>query len=691
MSEVVSRIGRPTRAYVLPAVWAGVALVAYLASTLLHDVYYGIPDSIPVSTIAASCEPGTGRATCDVVIVRLNPGRFYVSTVDRASTLTVVATGVGAIVRPNVVLVRPEVRGGLSVDGYDGAATASARDGETRQAGERVLIDVRADRSRSQRITFRAASADASIVISELGFFADGRALLPPAGRLFDRVSTVSFYSTYAAMATLLVCAFVAAAAWLAPGALARPAPWIVGSLCVAICVLDLGTMFSPHWSRDIRSMYGAELVHSGANGNLTGGLYEGSRILQGLGQTTEADTVSWHRMPGYGLLCAFAGVVGRTTDVVEIAMVVILLQTLLYGAAVGIFVCVARRMFGVPIACLLGLLIALLPKQLNYTEVDSIIAPICLLVLSAIIALLATRPLRQPPSLRPWIVVNAAFAMWFLMRNDVLPGWFVVSAALAGWHWRGVVVPLTLVAAIALPWALYKRQYRHEFNLMPTNAGEVLFLSLCEVPGAFPYECTDAGYIAWANRFSGGAPSSQRASNLAITEVVRHWVTYPVHFAFMVVVKLRRCVIDESWPGFRTRLSALYSGFLRQGLFACLLTLVAVSIAVDHQRRRSMLLGWPLLLNMPIFLIVFDSAGRFYAAAAVSLIVAAVPLLFERGFASQVRRHPFRGAIVLGCVVLFVLGGPRVEGWVQTHDSLHYWAPLLDPGRSTLQFRVAR
>jgi hypothetical protein len=103
------------------------------------------------------------------------------------------------------------------------------------------------------------------------------------------------------------------------------------------------------------------------------------------------------------------------------------------------------------------------------------------------------------------------------------------------------------------------------------------------------------------------------------------------------------------------------------------------------------MLLGWPLFLNMPIFLIVFDSAGRFYAAAAVSLIVTAVPLLFERGFAIQLRRHGWRAAVVVGCAALFMAGGPRVEAWVQANDALHYWAPLLDPGRSTIPFVVAR
>ena len=74
-----------------------------------------------------------------------------------------------------------------------------------------------------------------------------------------------------------------------------------------------------------------------------------------------------------------------------------------------------------------------------------------------------------------------------------------------------------------------------------------------------------------------------------------------------------------------------------------------------------------------------------------VSLIVTAVPLLFERGFAVQLRRHGWRAAVVVGCAALFMAGGPRVEAWVQANDALHYWAPLLDPGRSTIPFVVAR
>ena len=226
----------------------------------------------------------------------------------------------------------------------------------------------------------------------------------------------------------------------------------------------------------------------SPVGGNVTAGLYEGARLAQGLGQTIAPGVAQWHRMPGYGWFCAAAAVLGRTTDVIEIAMIVVLLQVLLYSVAVGLFVSVARPLFGLPIATLVGVLIILLPKQVSQTEVDSIIAPISLLVLSALVVHLSQPSDGGGPPLRAFLLVNAACALWFAVRNDVLPGWIGLSVALAGRRWWRLVVPLVLMASIALPWALYKRQYRHEFNLMPTNTGEVLLLSLCEAPGSFPY-----------------------------------------------------------------------------------------------------------------------------------------------------------------------------------------------------------
>jgi hypothetical protein len=649
-------------------------------------VYHGIPPSIPVSTIAASCQPDAGLTTCDVGFVRLNPGRFYIRTQGPAASVTITVGDPAAVAQAHVLLVRTEP-GRLIVDADTDPANTDAFGGEVRQAGERIIIPVPRPAPAWNRITFVPAWSGAPVVVSELGFFAGEQGLLRSNRQPFPWIPGSNVLSPVVAAMTLAVCALVVIAAWLAPGVMKRPSPWLVALLCASVCLLELGTLFSPYSTLDLRSSYGADLI-SPSSANLTGGPWEGSRLVQGLGQTIVPGIVQWHRMPGYGLFCALAAILGGTTDVVEIAMVVILLQVILYSVSVGTFVGVARRVFDLHVACLLGVLITLLPKQLNYTEVDSIIAPISLIVLSALVIYLANTHAGKQSPFRVFLLVNAAFALWFLMRNDVLPGWIVVSAALAGRRWWRLLLPVVLMLTIALPWALYKRQYRHEFNLLPTNAGEVLFLSLCEVPGAFPYECTDDGYFEWARRVGHPDPSSQRTSNLATAEVVRNWVTYPVHFAFMVWFKARRCVFGESWPGFRTPLNLLYGGIVRSvGLFFFLVAVVAVSFAVNHQRCRSLLLGWALFLNMPIFFVVFASSGRFYAAAGVSLIVVAIPLLFERGLYAQVRHYPWRAAVVIACVGLFIAGGRRVEDWVVANDSVHYWAPLLDPSRSTLEF----
>ena len=110
-----------------------------------------------------------------------------------------------------------------------------------------------------------------------------------------------------------------------------------------------------------------------------------------------------------------------------------------------------------------------------------------------------------------------------------------------------------------------------------------MLILSLCEVPGAFPYECTDNGYFEWAKRVGHPDPASQSTSNLATAEVVRHWVTYPVHFGFMVLVQAQtmRCSTNRG-PGFRSRLNIPYRGIVREvGLFV-----VAADGAGDRRSR---------------------------------------------------------------------------------------------------------
>lgn len=679
--------GRPIRTLMLPACAIGIVFVAYLASTVARDVFYGSPSSIAVSAIEAICQPAVPSTGCTVDYERLNPGRFYLRTRGPAASVTVVVRDHAAIAGSRALLVRAEEVGRLTIDS-DESPDAAPLSREISRARTRTVISLPQPGPKWNRITFRPTSAAGAVVFRELGFFAIERDLLQSARQPFQSIPGVRFYATVAAVVTLAVCAFIVLAAWMAPQEMYRPIPWLLTLLCLSVCILELGTIFSPYWSFDLRSFYGEELILSPLGGNVIGSLHEGSRLAQGLGQTISPGFMQWHRMPGYGWLCALAAVIGRTTDVVEIAMIVILLQVVLYSAAVGVFVSVGRRVFGLPIATLIAVLITLLPKQLNQTEVDSIIAPIALVVLTALLVSLSQSRDAGTPSLRTFLLVNAACALWFVLRNDVLPGWVALSVALAGRRWWRLTVPVALMASIALPWAFYKRQYRHEFDLMPTNTGEVLLLSLCEAPGAFPYECTDNGYFEWAKRAGHADPTSLAASNLAVAEVVRHWVTYPVHFGFMVWFKFRRSVLDQAWPGFRSRINVLYSGTLRDfGLFVFLLAVVMMAIAVGHAPRRTLLLGWVLFLNMPIFFVVFTSAGRFFAAAGVSLLVTAIPLLFEGGLYSRMKRYPWRAAFVVACFGLFVVEGRHLEDWVRANDAVHYWAPFLDPHDSSLEF----
>jgi hypothetical protein len=349
----------------------GIALVAYLASTVLRDVYSGIPSSLAVSAIEATCQPTAAATACVVDYQRLNQGRFLLRTRGPASSVTIVPGGRAPIAGARVLLVRTEEVGRLTIDSDQSGPGTAAITREISEARTRTVISLPQPPQTWNRITFAPASSGGAVIVRELGFFATDRDLLRSSRQPMQSISGVRFYSTVAAMLTLAVCALVVIAAWMAPRAMYGPMPWLMALLCVSVCILEIGTIFSPYWSFDLRSFYGEELTVSPIGGNLVGGLSEGSRLVQGLGQTIGPGFVQWHRMPGYGWLCALAAVIGRTTDMVEIAMIVVVLQVLLYSAAVGLFVVVGRRVVGLPIATLIGVLIALLPKQVSQTEVD--------------------------------------------------------------------------------------------------------------------------------------------------------------------------------------------------------------------------------------------------------------------------------------------------------------------------------
>ena len=665
---------------------AAVGAILGFAGLVARDVYAGVPASVTVSDLSASCVSDSPGVDCGVSVTRLNAGRFRVATSVPATSVTMRVADGRATARTRFVLARSTVPGRLVVVGTGGGDSPLASGDVVTRNARYVLVAPAAPQAWDS-LGFKPAPSNQPTVIEELGFFESRRGLLRSELQPIQAIPAQLFFLRYVAIATLLLCVWCAVAGWFLAGHWwTLLSPWLAAALCLGIGTLELGTTFSPYWGRDLRSFYASEWLPIGPDSNLTSGLYEGSRLVQGLGETVRIGMVQWHRMPGYGLFCGMAALVGRTSDVIDIAANVILLQLLLFAAAAGLFVFAAQRMLPPWVAWLLGVLIAMLPKQLAYTQADSVIMPIQLLVLAALLVYLAAER-DGSGTFTPFVLVNLACALWFAMRTDVLPGWTVLAIVLAGGRWRRLALPVVLALTIAVPWAMYKKSYRHEFDLLPTNTGEVVLLSLCEVSGTFPFECTDVGYVDWARRGGHFDPATSQASSHAVAEVVRHWVTYPVHFGFMVFSKARRSITTESFPGFQTRFNRLYGVGGDTWMFVLLLTAAAAALAVNHQRRRTLLLGWAVVLNMPVFFVTFASAGRFYPAAGVSLLVATVPLVCDRSFYASLARHPWRTAAVIVCVAAFVGGGSRVEQLVRTHDALHYWAPLLDPGRSTLRF----
>jgi hypothetical protein len=674
----------------LVAALAGLGAITCFVLVLFPGIYWGAPPSIAMAPPAARCQASPGAAPCTTTVVRLNPGRFRIAASSPGASIEVTIADRAAAARARVLAVRASGAGRLRVLRAADPATSIA-ELSVHAPDARLLVAIPESAGEWDTIDFTPAPGFAA-ALDELGFFADSHGLAQPAHQPFSGTRMRIVFLRLMPFAALAICGAMIGVISMVPRDRARSmAPWLAAVLCLGICLLDIGVTFSPHWSLDLRAAYAKQWLPERPGANLIGGLQEGVRVVQGHGLTIADGFVQWHRMPGYGLLCAALAGIAGVADLIDLVPLVVVAQCLLYSVAVGVFVSAALRLFPPTVAFLVGIAVILLPKQLAYTQADSIIAPLQLVVIATLLRYLAEERDGRPATFPRFLEVNLAFALWFFVRTDVLPGWFIVSALLAGRRWRRLALPVVLALLIAVPWGLYKRPYRHEFTLLPTNAGEVLMLGLCEVPGAFPYECGDDGYFSWARRNGHVDAATGSASAHATAEAIRHWVTYPVHFVFMVLTKAYRAVMLESFPGFQTRFNLPFSGVHpRAGgthLFLALLLPLAAAFAAGYERRRTLLVAWALFFNMPLFFVMFASDGRFYAAAGVSLVAAAVPLLCDAGFYRAVRQRPRRAAAATACVLAFVLSAVPFERWVAAHDAVHYWSPLLDPAKSSLRF----
>ena len=675
----LSRIGRTAIAGEF--VFA-LAVIIYAGMHDVKGVFVGAPPGL-AAHVAGTCEAAESESTCHVTVTELSQGRYRVATDAPATLLTVAFEAPAVMTKAHHLLVSVPSPTTLQWHHASHGNAAAIEPIKLPGSFARTAIPLPAHDAITA-ISF-APAMPAPIVVAELGLFEDTRGLLSDERPLFQFIPPQRYHGTLVPRAVMRLCFFTIIAAFFVPASLLRRFnPFILAVVCFSLCLLDLAVLYSPYTARDLRASYASGPMQEIAGSNLNGALWEATRLLHGQGLTVADGLVSWAKMPGYGLFASAAALLFGARTFVDLATATVLLQVLFYSGALGFFTWAAGRLWRPPVVWTLGLLLAMLPKQLGYTQVDSIIAPIALLILATLCLRLAAREEDRPVA-RIDLVLHLLFAVWFLMRPDVLPGWAIVSLILHARDPRRLLIPIALAATIGIGWAGYKMRYTGEFVPTTSTTGASLLCGLWEVPSRFPWVCSDESYFAWVSAHTPFEQKSQAASNIVVREVFKFWLTYPGHVIVMVYNKMMRCVGGDLWPGIPTDLQqSVFQIVGRGSLILLFLTTIALAAATGYQRARTLLLAWPLFLNAPLFWIMQTSEGRYYGAVGVAILVAAVPLLFDPDFyRALLERHRATAAVLVGVSVL-AIGAWPLHDWLLRNDAFHYWTPFLDASRSS-------
>lgn len=682
-------IARIARTVVAIEFVVAAAAIIYAGVHDVDAVFSGSPAGIPLR-IVATCEAAEPSRPCDVVTDELNPGRYRVATSAPAASL-ILELHASAPERARHLLTRVSQPTAARMELDRPAAAGAAPAIELSASAGRTVTDLRVAPV-IVRVAASRTVAEVSptpIVFDELGLFESSDALKSDARPFFSSIPPFRYHTVLVPHAVAALCLFTLLAAPFVSGRwLKATAPIALAAVCFSLSLVDLAATYSPHVTRDLRTVYAADAVHDTPGSNLNGGLWLGFRFLHGSGLTITDGVAPWERMPGYGLFAAAAGALFGHKTLLDLAIATVWLQVLFYSASLGVFAWAAGQVFAPAAVWAAGMFIAWLPKELGLTQVDAIIAAVALLVLAALcVRLKFVRSARSVP-LGVDVVLHGTFALWFAMRPDVLPGWAAVSLFLYWRRWRRALIPLAFFLLVGGVWGAYKAHHGRDFSLTTTSAGASLFCGLWEVPSRFRYAmaCTDEAYFDWIGRHTPYVPQSAAASSFATREVLKFWLTYPGHFVLMVYHKLMEMLNGDIWPGYPTQLQVFVFGAIpRFWLVMSLVAVIAICVAIGHERERTLLLAWPLWFDAPLFWVMFASLGRFYSAAGVALVAAAIPPLFEAPFYRTIALRPVRAAVALACVGLFAAMAWPVHRWLLAWDAFHYWTPFLNPATSLL------
>lgn len=674
------------------AALAALTLAAVGAAGIVSAVWPRLFDSTP---------PGVGRlaqvrcespipAPCGVRSLQISSGRHWLEAGAAEANRLELEFELAGAERPPAALLLGASAGAFSAtveradarSGWQPVEASEAGGGARRRvlrlaglkSGERVRVKLerRGD----------AAPAGERMRVEEVGLFESEAGLLSDTRPFLRGVPDRRLYNGLLAQACLWLAGLgTLAAFWSA----SRGSAWVraafVFFLTLAATSLELWVVHNPYWyrARDLRVMLASGPVQEGVGANLNYGMYLGSRLLQGEGLTFGPGWVPWERMPGYGFFCALAGIAsGFQTDIFTIGLASLRLHLLFLALASAAFATAAARVMRPGLAVTAAMLVGFMPNQLANTQADSIMVPLYLLTAAALCLYLdSERRLGWPP-LRYHLLVQLPFALWFLTRPEGVVGWAALSLVLYRRHWRYLALPAALYLAIGVSWGAYKHQYTGEFSMTTNTVGDNAWIGLWQVPSRFRWQTADPSYFEWAARV-GVDPTSKRASDTALREVARFAATYPVYSAHLALYRFLRFVDVDVFNGILGFPRVAYETLRGPPVWA-LMGVVTACLALPHEARRTLFLGWPLLFNLPLFLLFFSDDMRHVAPCSAALLVAAVPPLLEAGFYPTLagRRRLALGLLSAFVAIWFAAHG--ADRWLRASDDWRYWTPFLDP-----------
>lgn len=442
---------------------------------------------------------------------------------------------------------------------------------------------------------------------------------------------------------------------------------------------------FSPEWSRDLKSSFASDTLNSAfENYHIPNyGLYMANSILEGKGPLLHG-VPPWYKMPGYGYLLAIVG--GKASYLIEnllkFAVRGVFLQILLFISGLAFLFWASTQILSPVAAGASAFGILLLPSWMIFRlNIEGIMPAVALFCLGGS-CLFLDQYRKQGGCFFSWryhLLFHAGFALWFFLRTDVLPAWALISALLycRKLHTlKYLILPICLFLTIALPWASFKKSYTGTFSLTTESVGASLMGGLWEVPNKFIWTHSDSSFLKWIDSVglkceigpTGIKSPTKSISDFAMKESLLFCCTYPIYIASLVWHKFIEFVNYD-----RMAIPIMF-----------LLTALLIAIFAKYKRMQVLLLSWIVLFNMPIFFLFFTDGCRFIAPTFISLVFAGCSLLFDKDFYSHFLQSKKLVSGILVFSIGIVLFGKSLDAFFIRHDEWRYWAPFLDPARST-------